>query len=259
MSEPVYLNIEDKVATLMLNRPDHGNAIDLQTAKQLFEKTLKVHQDKRVKVVVLKAEGKNFSFGGDLRSFQEHGDHVGAHLRELTSYLHQAIILLAKMDKPIVGKINGVAAGAGLSLICLCDVVIAGESAKFTPSYTKVGLSPDGSCTYILPRLVGLRKAQDFLLLNPIWDAEKALNEGLITRKVSNASLDDEVETIVTSFLTGSKSANAKTKKLLQMSFLRELEEHLTLESDMISEQSGLRDGKEGVASFVEKRPPVFD
>ncbi|MDQ0256299.1 2-(1,2-epoxy-1,2-dihydrophenyl)acetyl-CoA isomerase [Evansella vedderi] len=259
MDKKVELIIEDKVGTIILSNPEKGNAFDLEAAKQLFETALKVSQLTNLKVIVLKGAGKNFSFGGDLVSFQSQGENVSAYLKEVTLYLHQAICLLIKMEKPVVGVIRGVAAGAGLSLASICDIVVAAKTAKFTASYTKVGLTPDGSCTYLLPRLIGLRQTQKLLLLNPVIGATEAVNLGLITEAVNDETLEDESRKIIDSLVKNSVTALGRTKQLLNESFLENLESHLTLESNTISKQVGEPDGKEGVAAFIEKRTPVYN
>lgn len=162
------------------------------------------------------------------------------------------------MDVPLVIAVNGIAAGGGFSLCLIGDYVIAAESAKFTMAYTKAGLSTDGSSTYFLPRLVGLRKAQELALANRTLSAQEAADWGLITRVVSDASLKKEARAICQSLANGPKHAQAVVKRLLFCSPRNGLEEQMEIEGREIANAAASVEGKEGIRAFSEKRAPRF-
>src|SRR3984885_739244 len=149
------------VATLTLNRPTVGNAINVSMARNLLEAAIVCDADDAIRCVLLTGAGRLFCTGGDVTSFAAAGDSVGSVVREIPAYLHMAIARFAHMGKPLVTAINGPAAGAGFGLSLLGDLVLAAHSAYFTLAYTAIGLTPDAGSTWLLPRLVGLRRAQE--------------------------------------------------------------------------------------------------
>ena len=153
---------------------------------------------------------------------------------------------------------HGSAAGAGLSLACMSDLVLAAESTKFTMAYTRAGLSPDGSSTYFLPRLIGMRRTQELALTNRLLSAQEALEWQLINRVVADDALHDEALGLARKLAQGPTRAFGAVKKLLMATSDRSLEEQLDLERDSISKLSATPDGREGVAAFLEKRKPSF-
>lgn len=254
----LLVDVKNQVATITLNRTDAGNAFNVPFAKELFEAALEFTHDANVNVVVIQGSGRAFSFGGDLKSFSEEGTKIDLNLKEVTTYLHNAISLFSRMKKVLIASVNGTAAGAGLSLLCACDIVISGESAKYTSAYTKVGLTPDGSCTYLLPRLIGLRKTQELLFTNRVLSSKEAAEWGIVTQVVDDSELQTATKEMAEEIASGPTSAYAMTKRLLNNSFLDRLDSHMALESDMISDMSITENGKEGIAAFFEKRPPKF-
>jgi len=163
---PVLFAVEDGIATLTLNRPDAGNAIDLPMARALADLTIRCQTDRAVRCVVLTGAGRLFCAGGDVSVMAAAGERVEAVLSELAGTLHLALERLAGMAKPLLNLINGPAAGAGVGIALAGDVVLCARSAHFTPAYGTLGLTPDGGLTWLLPRLVGLRKAQEIILTN---------------------------------------------------------------------------------------------
>ena len=174
------------VGLICLNRPDDGNAITLEVARELLEVAGRCDADPEVRAVVLTGRGKMFCAGGDLKAFAAQGDKISLYMREVTQAFHAAIARFNRMDPPVVAAVNGTAAGGGLSLALAADLVIAAESARFTMAYTKIGLVPDGASTYFLARLVGLRRAKEMVLLNPVLSAAQALEWGLINQVVAD-------------------------------------------------------------------------
>ena len=164
---PLKTEIQGKVATLTLNRPAQMNTIDLGMAKALYEASLSFTEHSTVRALIITGAGeKAFCAGGDLAAFNQHGEAVGEHLHEVTHYLHGAISRFARMTLPVITAVNGVTAGGGLAFLGFPQLVLAADSARFVSAYTKAGLSPDGSSTWYLPRLIGVRRAQEFVFMN---------------------------------------------------------------------------------------------
>lgn len=250
--------IEDGVATITLNRPDAANGINLLMAQEWADVTTRCDEDRAVRAVLITGSGKMFCAGGDLKSFAGLGAGIGAGLKELTMYLHAGISRLARMDAPVIVAVNGTAAGAGFSLAVAGDLVLAAESAKFTMAYTAAGLSPDGSSSYFLPRLIGLRKTQELMLTNRRLNAQEALEWGLVNRVVADTELLTEAGKLARQLASGPTTAFGTVKKLLLTSLNTQLEAQMESEARGIAQLSGGSDGQEGIRAFVEKRAPVF-
>jgi 2-(1,2-epoxy-1,2-dihydrophenyl)acetyl-CoA isomerase len=179
-------------------------------------------------------------------------------LLEETALLHAAITRLARMQKPLITAIQGFAAGAGFSLAMLGDIVLASRSAQFTLAYTGIGLTPDGGTSWLLPRLVGLRRAQAMILLNPRLSAEQALTEGLVTEVVEDDLLYERAHAIARELAAGPSKAFGRVRELLLTSLNETLETHLEREAREISASAATKDGREGISAFLEKRTADF-
>jgi 2-(1,2-epoxy-1,2-dihydrophenyl)acetyl-CoA isomerase len=190
--------------------------------------------------------------------FAKHLNDVRTIVGPMTMYLHTAISRLAWMRAPVIAAVNGIAAGAGLSLVAACDLAVAADTAGFTSAYTKIGLTPDGSSTYFLPRLIGHRRAMELYLTNRRLSAAEALEWGLINRIVPAKELRQEVKTMAERIAKGPTLAHLGVKKLMQMSSNDTLESQMEREARCIMEMGGSRDGREGIQAFVDKRSPNF-
>ena len=176
-----------QVATITLNRPEALNALDLALGRELFHAALEVDEDPAIRCVVVTGAGKAFCAGGDVKGFADNLPRIGVLIKELTTYLHGAVSRLCRSDKPVIMAVNGVAAGGGFSLALSGDLVVAAESARFTMAYSKIAATPDGSSSYFLPRLIGLRRALELYVSNRVLSAREALEWGLVTRVVPDA------------------------------------------------------------------------
>ena len=254
----VLLTVADRVARITLNRPAAGNALNADLAAQLRARAAQVAERADVGVVVLDAAGPMFCVGGDLGWMAEQGDDVGAALHALATDLHAALESLCGMDAPVVAAVGGVAAGAGMSLVCAADLAIASTAAKLTMAYTAAGLSPDGGSTWFLPRIVGQRRAAELMLTNRRLTAQEACELGILTRVVDADALGDEVDALARSLADGPAGAYGATKRLLAGSGSSTLPDQLAAEADAISELGAAADGREGVAAFLGKRAPRF-
>jgi 2-(1,2-epoxy-1,2-dihydrophenyl)acetyl-CoA isomerase len=259
MSEaPVLFTRSGPIGQITLNRPAQGNAIDMVMASELAAIALQCDADESIRCVVVSGLGRLFCAGGDLGVFKDAGPQISGLLSELAGTLHTALTRLARMQKPLLTLINGPAAGAGLSLAILGDVVLAGRSAHFTCAYTSIGLAPDGGMTWMLPRLVGLRKAQEMLLMNRRIDAGEAAQIGLITRVVGDETLAEEGAKIASTLALSATRALGATRSLLLQSFDSGFETQLEREARAIAAAGKDRESVEGIAAFVSKRPPDF-
>lgn len=246
------------IATLTLNRPEVGNALDLTLARALLEAAIACDEDDTIRCVVLTGAGRMFCAGGDVGAIGAAGDRIPSFLKEITSYVHAAVTRFAHMNKPLLTAVNGPAAGAGLSLALLGDIAIATRSAHFTVAYTALGLSPDGGATWLLPRLVGLRKAQELTLLNTRVPADEAVSLGLITRVVEEAAFKDEVQNMADRLAAAATPALGRVRNLLIESLGASLEAQMEAEARAISDLSRTAYGLEGISAFIAKRKPQF-
>src|SRR3989454_8065187 len=165
--ESLILDRRDGVATITVNRPDALNALNLALGRELFHAALDVDDDPSVRCVVITGAGKAFCAGGDVKDFADNLPRIGALVKELTTYLHGTVSRLARSDKPVIMAVNGVAAGGGVSFALSRDLVIAAESARFTMADSKIAATPDGSSSYFLPRLRGVRRAVELFFTHP--------------------------------------------------------------------------------------------
>lgn len=254
----VTLELENGIATLRLNRANEGNALNLELAKQLSMIVSKLDVDEATRCVLLTGNGRFFCVGGDVGAFKNAGDDVPALLKEITSHLHIAVSRLARMKKPLVVAVNGPAAGAGIGLACIGDIVLAAQSAHFTMAYTTIGLTPDGGATSLLPRLIGLRRTQELTFTNRRVLAPEAVAIGLVTQVVEAESLHSDARGIAETLAAGPTRAFGAIRSLLRSGFDTPLETQLELESREISAAAATLDGKVGIAAFLDKRAAVF-
>lgn len=255
---PLLFTRENGIARLTLNRPKAGNSIDVGLARALMEAAIECDEDDRIRCVLLTGAGRLFCAGGDVGGFAAAGEQLAALLKLLTAYLHSAVSRFSRMGKPMVTAINGPAAGAGFPLSLLGDIALAAQSAHFTVAYTAIGLSPDGGTSWLLPRLVGMRRAQELALLNKRLSATEAAELGLISRVVEDAALLAEAEAIATQLAAAATGALGRTRNLLLSSTSTSLEEQLELEARAIAASSRSAEGREGIAAFLAKRKPEF-
>ncbi len=253
---PVLESRADGVLTLTLNRPDALNAFDRPMKEALLKSLRGAERDRSVRVVVLTGAGRAFCAGQDLK--ERTGDDVAPLSVELRQRYNPIILAMRRLEKPIVGAINGVAAGAGCSLAVACDVVIASEKASFLQAFGRVGLVPDTGSTWFLPRAIGYARAAQMMLTSEPVDAATAERWGLVNRVVPGEQLMDETMAHAHRMAAGAPLAMALTKRALNRSFVSTLEEALDFEAELQSIAGRSSDHREGVAAFVEKRRATF-
>ncbi|HEX5594562.1 MAG TPA: enoyl-CoA hydratase/isomerase family protein [Micromonosporaceae bacterium] len=245
------------VTQLILNRPERRNAIDLVLAQEFLEACL-MERTAASRCILLTGAGPHFCVGGDLKSFQQQSN-LPNHLLEVTSYLHAAIARLVAIPAPLVVAAQGHVAGAGLGLACLADILLTEEGATFRTAYGALGLTPDASTSYMLPRLIGLRRAQQMALLGYVVAAEEAVQWGLCSEVVPAGELLTRARSIAKDLANGPNLAYGHTSRLLRTAYERGLTDHLDDESMTLKATAATAHAAEGIAAFVERRSANFN
>jgi 2-(1,2-epoxy-1,2-dihydrophenyl)acetyl-CoA isomerase len=248
---------QGKVALVRFNRPEALNALNSQFAADLGRVVDQLNEDDKIRAVIVTGEGRAFCAGGDLAEFKAAED-PKQFLHDLAGSVHKSVLKMRGMNAPWVAAINGACFGVGLSLACCCDLRMASTEAKFSVGFTGVGLAPDSSLLYYLPKIVGLAKATEMALLNKAVSAEKALEMGLVSKVVEPEKLMEEASGIAKTLASMPTLALGMDKKMLDASFSDTLEQHLDLELECVSESAGTADFQEGCAAFFERRKPNF-
>ena len=251
----IHFEIKDSIGFITLNRPGKLNSFNREMAL-LMQDALDLCKDKKVRCVYITGAGKGFSAGQDLA---EVIDPDGPGMKKILKEHYNPIILrIRNLEKPVVSAVNGVAAGAGANIALCCDVVVAAESASFIQAFSKIGLIPDSSGTFFLPRLIGWQKASALAMLGdkvPATDAEKM---GMIYKVFPADSFDAESKKIAATLAQMPTRGLAYTKHALSISLGNSLVEQLQLEDDYQQKAAATHDYKEGVNAFLEKKSPVF-
>jgi 2-(1,2-epoxy-1,2-dihydrophenyl)acetyl-CoA isomerase len=254
MSGPVELSCVDKIATLTLSRPNQGNTIDPAMALALLKAAEQYDEDDDVRCVILTGRGKLFCGGGDVGAFAAAGDNVSAFLNDLAGTLHAAIVRLMRMRKPLITLVNGPAAGAGMSLAMIGDFALTARSAHFSAAYTALGLSPDGGMSWLLPRVVGLRRAQEIILSNRRVSSDEAERIGLVTRVVEDEQLAAAGADIAAKLAAEPVAALGAARRLLLESYDSTLEAQLEREMRSIAELGSSDESRRRTAGFAARR-----
>jgi 2-(1,2-epoxy-1,2-dihydrophenyl)acetyl-CoA isomerase len=256
VSDTIARASSEGVLTLTLNRPDALNSFTVEMKEALLAALKDAARDREVRAIVLTGAGRAFSAGQDLKERQAPG--VADLGTELRVRYNPIISAMRRLEKPIVGAINGVAAGAGISIALACDIIIAAENATFIEAFTRVGLVPDTGSSWFLPRLIGpARAAEMFFTADPV-DAATAERIGLINRVVPADKLMDEATALAARLAKSAPIALALAKRALNRALDSTLDEALDFEAQLQSVAGRSNDHREGVAAFVEKRPANF-
>ena len=244
------------VARITLNRPDAANGMNATMTRELADAAAACDTP-ATKVVVITGAGRFFCAGGDLKDFAS-APSRGRHIKGVADDLHRAISTFARMDAVVITAVNGAAAGAGFSLAVAGDLVLAAESASFTMAYTRVGLSPDGSASYHLPRLIGVARTKQLMLTNRKLSSEDAFGWGLVGEVVPDTELAARTDALAEQMAPTAGGSNGAVKSLLLDTFSTGLEEQMEREGRLIAQRAESADGREGVDAFLAKRTPDF-
>ncbi len=260
----VDVQVSDSICTITLNRPERLNAIDRDMSHALAAVTGAAADDATIRAVVVRGAGDHFMAGGDLAFFKSWLDEDADRSRRRDRFeafvreVHPTIVALREMRKPVIAGVHGAVAGFGVSLMLACDLVVATDDAVFTLAYSLIGASPDGSSTYMLPRMVGLKRAFEIALLADRFGAAEARELGLVNRVVPAADLDGAVAELAARLAAGPTHAYGNTKALLNAAFDRPLEAQLDAEAANFADCAVTEDFAEGIAAFLDKRAPRF-
>ena len=258
--ETIQFEMRDAVCVITLNRPESLNALTLAVAAE-FQTAVAAAVEKRARAIVLTGAGRAFCAGGDLREMQRiasSNGRVEAFFDEPLRELNDCVMLIRRTPLPFIAAVNGAASGGGCNLALACDLVIAGENARFNQAFIKIGLSPDCGGTFILPRLVGWRRATQLMMTGEVVTATQALAMGMINAVVADEQLLAQAMAMAENLAHAPTAAIGRIKEMLDASAKNDYPEQLELERQIQLKLGLTKDFKEGVAAFIEKRPPKF-
>jgi 2-(1,2-epoxy-1,2-dihydrophenyl)acetyl-CoA isomerase len=255
--EHVSVTRTEAVGRITMDRPESNNSIDPGMSEELHEAAIELVEDDAIRCIVLTGTGKTFNTGADLGVLSaDAGD--AALIRSMAHQLHGTVSQLHRAPKPVVCGVNGVSAGGGIGLGVCGDIVLVAESARFQFAYPRIGLSADGGSSYFLPRLVGLRRAQEIAFRDEPVGAEEAVEIGLATEAIPDDEFEDRLAEEATRLADGPTRAHAATKALLRQSLDRQLDEQMATEASTIAGLTGTDDYQRGVEAFFAKESPEF-
>lgn len=259
-SSAVEFAVEDGLAMVRLNRPAARNGFDQVMADGLLEVAQRCADDANLRAVLISGNGPVFTVGGDVTVFTETDPaELPLTLRRMATSLHEAIRLLSELDVPVVTAVHGNVVGAGLGLLYCADIAIAAEGTKFVSAFGALGLPGDGANTWYLPRLVGLRRAQDFYFRRRVLDAAEALEWGLVTEVVAADRLGEHAQEVARSLAEGPTRAYGEFRGLLRDSWHTGLPEQLAKETDAVGRMAQTRDLPAAARAFLTKTEPKFE
>jgi enoyl-CoA hydratase/carnithine racemase len=244
------------VATLTLNRPERHNSLVPALLQEMVAALQAIRKDAGVRVMILQANGRSFSTGGDLRGFYEHMATLESYASAIVGLLNQAILALVDLPVPVVAAVHGIVTGGSLGLVLGCDMVLVAPGASFTPYYSVVGFSPDGGWTALLPALIGPRRAAEVLMQNQSISAEQAVAWGLATRVVPADRIHAEALTTAQTIASLKPGSLCHTKRLLSLVH-DDLAARLESERASFVHQIVTDEAREGITAFLEGRQPL--
>ncbi|MCB0387271.1 MAG: enoyl-CoA hydratase/isomerase family protein [Winogradskyella sp.] len=253
----ILLKIENNIAFITLNRPEVFNSFNRDMALSLQSILDDCESNNTVRAIVLTGNGKAFCAGQDLKEVTSPELNPGFK-KILEEHYNPIITRIRNIEKPIIGAINGVAAGAGANIALACDVVVAHEKVSFIQAFSLIGLIPDSAGTFFLPRLIGFQKASALAMLGDKIPADEAERLGMIYKVIPLETFEDEVNKLAYKMANMPTKALGLIKKSLNQSLTNNLDQQLALESKYQIEAAGTEDYAEGVAAFIEKRKPEF-
>lgn len=256
--DAVVVARQGAILTVTMNRPEALNVLDEAMADALLAAFEPVAADSRIRAVVLAGAGRAFMAGGDLARFNADLAAAPETAGRLIGRFHVLMRLIKALPQPVIAAVQGPVAGGGVGLALACDMVVAAQSTSFLSAYTKLGTNPDGGTTWSLARLLGPRRALEFVLLNEKVDAEAALHLGLVNRVVPDAELVGAAQAMAERLSQCSAGANRASKALVQAAMEGSFDEQLDLEKRAFMANAGTADFREGIRAFFEKRPPRF-
>lgn len=253
----IQSKIENNIAWLNLNRPEVFNSFNREMALKLQSVLDDCESNPEVRAIVLTGNGKAFCAGQDLKEVTSPELNPGFK-KILEEHYNPIITRIRNIKKPVIGAVNGVAAGAGANIALACDIVVAHEKVSFIQAFSLIGLIPDSAGTFFLPRLIGFQKASALAMLADKVSADDAEKMGMIYKVLPLESFEEEVKKLALKLANMPTLALGKIKEAFNQSLINNLEEQLALESKLQIEAAQTEDYEEGVSAFVEKRKPTF-
>jgi 2-(1,2-epoxy-1,2-dihydrophenyl)acetyl-CoA isomerase len=273
----IRVAIANAVGTITIDRPERFNSLDVTTARDLRSAGLKLARDTEVRVIVLRGISGVFCTGADLKYIRQSGEATdlaylrpathdlqpaatyGEVFKQILEYIHSTISELRRAPKPVIAAVDGIAAAGGFGLAMACDIVLASDRSAFEWAYSKTGLTGAESSTFMLPRLVGLRRTLELLFLNPRLDARRAAEIGLVTTAIANETFDRDVLSIADRLAAGPTEAWGIAKELVnQAAGIDRIDFHLDRELENLARIADGANFAEGIEAFFDKRPPLF-
>ncbi|AEI81949.1 enoyl-CoA hydratase FadB (plasmid) [Cupriavidus necator N-1] len=258
MPQPALLEKHGDVATIVLNRPEHANAIDPDSTRALIQCIDAVAAEPSARVVVLRATGRMFCAGGSIDFFAKGGADFPAVLDELLGPLHAALHKLATLPVPVISAVNGPVVGGGIGLALCADIALAAESMKLRGGYSAIGLTPDACSSWFLTRRVGPMRAKQIFFTNDSLSAQQCLAMGIVSEVVPDAELAARTTALAEALARGATGALGRIKQLVDGAHERSLEAQLDLEHRLMVESAASAEAREGIAAFLSKRVPRF-
>jgi len=255
--EELKFTVENGVGTLIINRPDKFNAVTRTVALGMQQKLHEWSEDPAVRAIVLKGSGKAFCAGQDLNEVMDPENKLDLS-KIVAEHYNPLIKMLREIEKPVIGAINGVAAGAGANIALACDITIAKESATFIQAFSKIGLIPDSGGTYTLPRLIGYQKAAALMMLGDKVSAADAERMGMIYKMVSDDQFEAEIKAVSEKLAQMPTKGLGLTKRALNYGLNNSMDKQLDIEEQLQTAAAQTEDYNEGVSAFLEKRKPEF-
>ncbi|NHZ70816.1 MAG: enoyl-CoA hydratase [Proteobacteria bacterium] len=254
----VVVSIEESVATIRLNDPGSLNALSASMGADFDAAMDGVSADESVRVLIITGTGRAFSAGGDVQAFYDNREDPTDVMRAILDGLHGSVSRILAAPFPTIAAINGVVAGAGMGVAMATDLAVAVDTAVFTMAYTGIGVSPDGSSTFFLPRLVGTRRAMEMILTNRRLSAAEALDLGIVNAVADGDTFDEEVANLALRLSRGPTIAYVRARELVRSSLASDPLSQMDAEAEAIMNAAKTDDFYEGVSAFIEKRPPTF-
>lgn len=251
----IIYEVRDGVAQITLNRPEAANSLSETLSAEMVDAIICSEEDDAVRTMVVTGSGNRFfCAGADLKGFYARA----GELKSRVSLFHVALSRIVRAPFPVIAAVNGAAAGGGMGLACACDLMIAAESARFVMAYSRIGLSPDGTTTYFLPRRIGVGRALELAYTNRTLSAREAMEWGIANRVVPDASLGAEAHALAAELAKGPTRAYAAARRLMYSGTTESLETQIENELRSVYEMAATEDAHEAIKAFNEKRKPQF-
>jgi 2-(1,2-epoxy-1,2-dihydrophenyl)acetyl-CoA isomerase len=259
LKDTIQLSRQNGLAILTFNRPERLNAFNQSMSRRLEDLCQDIGSDPCIRVVLLRGAGEAFMSGTDLCELYHHLDLVAAEVQLMVRQFNSCILMLREMDKLVIAAVHGFVMGTGMAIMLAADLVLACANTKFSLGYNRIALSPIGAISYLLPRIVGTKKAMELLVMSDIFDVELAKSHGLVNWAVHQSEYEEKLQNIVEHLLNSPFVAIQQTKQLVNSAWHRKLNTQLQLESESFSKCVNTKDFKTAVRAFISKRIPEFE